>query len=250
MELRARQVEELLEKAYLCWEDNGKLVEEDFLKRCAPERIAEPIEAMEKLGLMKRNENQLKLTEQGRDKAELVIRRHRLAERLLRDVLRVGRQSFEPSACEFEHCLNEEVTQSVCTLLGHPTTCPHGKPIPPGRCCEAAATDAQPVVMSLRDLPIGQEAKLAYISSDSHRHLDQLTAAGLLPGVDVRVHQRRPAFVIFVGQSSLALDEEMASGIYVHPKEPLQDKENYGRGRGLRRRRRERRGRKAEGPRI
>ena len=240
MELRARQVEELLEKAYLCWEDTGELAEEDFLKRCGPEKISEPIEALEKLGLVEKHGTQLKLTDEGRNKAELVIRRHRLAERLLRDVLRVGKQSFEPSACEFEHCLDAEVTQSVCTLLGHPTTCPHGKPIPPGPCCEAAATDAQPVVMSLRDLPIGQEAKLAYISSDSHRHLDQLTAAGLLPGVDVRVHQRRPAFVIFVGQSSLALDEEIVSGIYVRPLGTFEERETYGRGRGARQRRRRR----------
>ena len=236
MELRTRQIEELLETAYLCWEDNGALPREDFLRRCNSEDVSKPIEALEELGLLKKNENQLEFTDEGRGKAELVIRRHRLAERLLRDVLQVGRQSFEPSACEFEHCLDAEVTQSVCTLLGHPTTCPHGKPIPPGPCCEAAAKDAQPVVMSLRDLPVGQEARLAYISGASHRHLDQLTSAGLLPGVIVRVHQRSPAFVVFVGQSSLALDEQIVSGIYVRPMEQFGENENYGGGRGLRRR--------------
>ncbi|NIA07003.1 MAG: DtxR family transcriptional regulator [Actinobacteria bacterium] len=240
MELRERQIEELLEKAWLSWEDNGVLAEEDFLRRCNAEETPEPIKALENLGLLKKSEGQLKFTAEGRRRAELVIRRHRLAERLLRDVLQVHSQSFEPSACEFEHCLDSEVTQSVCTLLGHPTTCPHGKPIPPGPCCKAAAKDVQPVVMSLRDLPVGQEARLAYISSASHKHLDQLTSAGLLPGVNIHVHQRSPAFVINVGQSSLALDEQIVSGIYVRPLGTFQEREYYGRGRGARQRRRRR----------
>ena len=240
MELREQQVEELLEKAYLCWEDNGTLAKDDLLRRCNAEEVPEPIEVLENLGLIKRGENQLEFTTEGRRRAELVIRRHRLAERLLRDVLQVREGSFEPSACEFEHCLDSEVSQSVCTLLGHPTTCPHGKPIPPGPCCEAPAGDAQPVVMSLRDLPVGQEARLAYISSASHKHLDQLTSIGLLPGVNVRVHQRSPAFVINVGQSLLALDEQIVSGIYVRPLGTFGEREYNGRGRGARQRRRRR----------
>jgi DtxR family Mn-dependent transcriptional regulator len=240
MELRERQLEELLEKAYLCWEDNGVLSEEDFLRRCNAEETPEPIKALKGLGLIKKSENQVEFTAEGLRRAQLVIRRHRLAERLLRDVLQVHSQSFEPSACEFEHCLDSEVTQSVCTLLGHPTACPHGKPIPPGPCCEAVERDAQPVVMSLCDLPVGQEARLAYISSDSHKHLDQLTSTGLLPGVNVRVHQRSPAFVINVGQSSLALDEQIVSGIYVRPLGTFKEREYYGRGRGTRHRRRRR----------
>lgn len=240
MDLSERQLEELLEKAYLCWEDNGVLAKDDLLRRCNAEEVSEPIEVLEKLGLIRKDENQLEFTAEGRSRAELVIRHHRLAERLLRDVLQVRGGSFEPSACEFEHCLDSEVSQSVCTLLGHPTTCPHGKPIPPGPCCKAADRDAQPVVMSLRDLPIGQEARLAYISSDSHRHLDQLTSVGLLPGVNVHVHQRRPAFVINVGQSSLALDEQIVSGIYVRPLGTFGEREYNDRGRGARQRRRRR----------
>ena len=240
MELRERQIEELLENAWLSWEDNGAVVEDDFLRRCNAEEIPEPIKIFENLGLLKKSENQLELTEEGRRRAELVIRRHRLAERLLRDVLQVAGQSFEPSACEFEHCLDSEVTQSVCTLLGHPTTCPHGKPIPPGPCCAAASRDAQPVVMSLRDLPVGQKARLVYISGASHKRLDQLTSTGLLPGVNVHLHQRSPAFVVNVGQSLLALDEQIVSGIYVRPLGNFQESRNDWANRGASRRRRRR----------
>ena len=235
-----RQIEELLESAYLSWEETGSLTPADFLQRCDSDQVPDPIAVLESLGLLSNSEDQLRFTSEGRRKAELVIRRHRLAERLLRDVLQVRGQSFEPSACEFEHCLDAEVTQSVCALLGHPTTCPHGKPIPPGPCCSAAARQVQPVVMNLRDFPIGQPAKLAYITSASHKRLDQLTSVGLLPGVDIHVHQRSPAFVINVGQTLLALDEQIVSGIYVRPVGEFQENKNDWPNRGAGRRRRRR----------
>ena len=119
----------------------------------------------------------------------------------------------------------------------HPTTCPHGKHIPPGPCCEAAARQVQPVLMSLNDLPVGQSARLAYITSSTHKRLNQLTSVGLLPGVTIQLHQRSPAFVIDVGQTSLALDEQMVSGIYVRPIGELQDSRLSWPTRGRRRRR-------------
>jgi DtxR family Mn-dependent transcriptional regulator len=70
------------------------------------------------------------------DRARIVIRRHRLAERLFIDVLSIrDEHEVEESACKFEHILSPEVTDSMCALLGHPTECPHGSPIPPGECC-------------------------------------------------------------------------------------------------------------------
>ena len=240
MEASEQQIEELLEKAWLTLEDTGKLGEEDFVRRCNVEQVAEPAGVLEQLGLLSRREGQLEFTSEGQRRAALVIRHHRLAERLLRDVLHVRGGSFEPSACAFEHCLDAEVTQSICTLLGHPTTCPHGKAIPPGPCCAAAATEVQPVLMCLRDLPLGQRARLLYMSSSSHKRLDQLTSVGLLPGAVVQLHQRRPAFVVDVGQTSLALDEQIVSGIYVRPISKAGEGENDNRDRGFGRRRRRR----------
>ena len=233
-----QQIEELLEKAYLSWEDTGSLTQDDFIRRCNLHEVPEPVAALEQLHLLERRESQLAFTPEGRRRAELVIRHHRLAERLLCDVLQVRSQSFEPSACQFEHCLNSEVTQSICTLLGHPTTCPHGKPIPPGPCCRDAARQVQPVLMNLQDLPVGQSARFAYITSATHKRLNQLTSVGLLPGATIQLHQRSPVFVIDVGQTSLALDEQMVSGIYVRPLGELQDSRSSWPARGRRRRRR------------
>jgi putative ABC transport system ATP-binding protein len=78
-------------------------------------------------------------TEKGRKRAEDVIRRHRLAECLFVQTFRVqNEKEIEEQACRFEHVLSPEVTDSICSFLGHPRTCPHGSPIPAGPCCIAA----------------------------------------------------------------------------------------------------------------
>ena len=82
----------------------------------------------------------LYFTEKGRKRAEDVIRRHRLAERLFMQTFQVSdEQEVEEQACKFEHILSAEATDRICTFLGHPETCPHGSPIPRGACCIAAS---------------------------------------------------------------------------------------------------------------
>jgi putative ABC transport system ATP-binding protein len=78
----------------------------------------------------------VELTAKGRQRAADIIRRHRLAERLFTDSLAMDSETeIEQQACKFEHILSPEATDKICTFLGHPKTCPHGAPIPPGRCC-------------------------------------------------------------------------------------------------------------------
>ena len=79
----------------------------------------------------------VELTPHGRQRAADIIRRHRLAERLFTDSLALDSESeIEQQACKFEHILSPEATDKICSFLGHPRTCPHGAPIPPGPCCE------------------------------------------------------------------------------------------------------------------
>ncbi len=78
----------------------------------------------------------VELTHRGRQRAADIIRRHRLAERLFTDSLAMDSESeIEQQACKFEHILSPEATDKICSFLGHPRTCPHGSPIPPGLCC-------------------------------------------------------------------------------------------------------------------
>src|SRR4051812_46751323 len=90
------------------------------------------------------------LTAKGRQRAADIIRRHRLAERLFTDSLAMDSETeIEQQACKFEHILSPEATDKICTFLGHPRTCPHGAPIPPGPCCGRAA-DVSAVPMAGR----------------------------------------------------------------------------------------------------
>ncbi len=84
-------------------------------------------------------ERMIHFTDKGQKRAEDIIRRHRLAERLFIQTFRVQDEAeVAEQACRFEHILSPEATDSICTFLGHPRTCPHGSPIPAGPCCVAA----------------------------------------------------------------------------------------------------------------
>ncbi|HXT25722.1 MAG TPA: ATP-binding cassette domain-containing protein [Candidatus Eisenbacteria bacterium] len=78
---------------------------------------------------------EVRLTESGARRARDVVRRHRLAERLFTDTFAIEDAEAHQQACRFEHIITPELDQRICSFLGHPKTCPHGNPIPPGPCC-------------------------------------------------------------------------------------------------------------------
>jgi len=155
------------------------------------------------------------LEEKGREEGERIIRRHRLAERLLVDVLDVKRGFTPEMGCKFEHLLHEGIDENVCTLLGHPKICPHGKLIPPGRCCQKSAREVARVVCPLKDLDVKDGGTIAYLATNDEGRLHKLMALGALPGLRVTMIQKFPSYVFQVGHSQFAVDQEMAGGIYV-----------------------------------
>jgi DtxR family Mn-dependent transcriptional regulator len=155
------------------------------------------------------------LTSRGRPEAVNVVRRHRLAERLLADVLGTGDTLTHEKACKFEHLLDRGLDESICNLLGHPKICPHGKPIPPGKCCIEKQTQAQKVVSPLSQLAQGQKGKVAYIYAPETGKLQKLMAMGILPGAPIGLIQAFPSFVFQAGQTQFAVDKEIADAIYV-----------------------------------
>ncbi len=157
----------------------------------------------------------LSLTREGQVQAADAIRRHRLAERLLTDVLKTEEARVDQDACRLEHALFEGVDESICTLLGHPQFCPHGKPIPRGRCCEQARESVARLIAPLRELQAGQGGNIAYIQLNHSSHVQKLMAMGVLPGAPIKLRQRFPSFVFETGYSQFAVDEEIASDIYV-----------------------------------
>lgn len=172
-------------------------------------------EEMVRVGLIARSNGDYALTDTGRSRAAQVVRNQRLSERLLVDLLRVSEGAVATQACEFEHALHDEVVESICTLLGHPRYCPHGYEIPPGPCCRSAAREVASVICRLSELRAGQTGTVVYVETQEHQRLDRLMAFGVLPGRRVRVHQVQPTLVIFIGETQLALDREIAECVHV-----------------------------------
>lgn len=166
-------------------------------------------------GLVITDGRNLLLTDRGREQAEDLVRRFRLAECLFSEVFLLEEMQYEKSACEFEHILTPEVTDSVCTLLGHPPICPHGRPIPRGACCAKFSSDVKPIVVRLSDLSPGDVAKVVFITFTRSKHLDKLDTIGLTPGAMVKLHQRRPSFILDLGETQIAIDREIAQEIFV-----------------------------------
>ncbi|MEW6034219.1 MAG: metal-dependent transcriptional regulator [Chloroflexota bacterium] len=177
--------------------------------------MEEALREAEARGLVLASGESLWLTERGRDRARDIVRRHRLAERLFHDVLDIGSEKVESSACELEHQLSPDATNSICILLGHPTVCPHGKPIPGGECCQQHLEEGRPLVMPATKLRPREEATVAYLGVRARDRLDQLAALGLLPGTGVQLVQRHPSHVLRFGETELALDESILKEVYV-----------------------------------
>jgi DtxR family transcriptional regulator, iron-dependent repressor len=125
-------------------------------------------------------EGYLTLTEHGRDYATSIMRRHRLAERLLVDVLKVPWHQVHEEAGRLEHAISANLEGHLVRLLGDPATCPHGNPIPGS----ANAVPADRLV-PLSDLDTGTSGEVRRISEEIESHADQLQlleAVGLIPG--------------------------------------------------------------------
>ncbi len=199
------------EQLELLWITN----EEENAAATIAAQPSEDFQELIQLGLVIIDGQQPCLTEIGKKEAAMAIRRHRLAERMLSDVLVTDSALIDDRACSLEHALFDGVDESICTLLGHPTVCPHGKPIPPGRCCEQMRTTINSLISPLKELKRGQAGKIAYLHMNNPNQLRKLMAMGVLPGVAVLVKETYPSYVFEAGYSQFAVDEEIAADIYV-----------------------------------
>jgi putative ABC transport system ATP-binding protein len=134
----------LLEQIWICGEE-GKPAQVDRLhasgtagklSAVSEEPAARVLSRMSELRLVALQNGEVQLTPAGSQRARDVVRRHRLAERLFKDTFSIEDSEARTQACRFEHIISPELDERICTFLGHPTTCPHGNPIPPGDCCD------------------------------------------------------------------------------------------------------------------
>jgi DtxR family Mn-dependent transcriptional regulator len=174
------------------------------------------LEKLERRNLARVAGDRVVLTPEGRRMAELQVRRHRLGESLFTTVLEVkDEKEVNRTACVLEHVLGDGLTDSICAFLGHPKFCPHGKPIPPGPCCESLTRTVEPLVQPLDRLGVGERGRIVYIVPREPERLVKLSNLGIVPGATISLQQRSPAAVLRIGETTLAMDTAIAAEIFV-----------------------------------
>lgn len=176
----------------------------------APPTVNATLHRMARDGLIELNRNkEVLLTKSGQSRAETMVRRHRLAERLLTDLLGLDWADAHEEAHRFEHVISPKVEERILAVLGGPTTCPHGSPIP-GTGAKIAA-DA----VRLRGVASGSHVVVERISEDAESSRDLMgyfQRSGLLPGREFDVREVEPYNdVILLQQDGVTVPIGMAA---------------------------------------
>jgi DtxR family transcriptional regulator, Mn-dependent transcriptional regulator len=157
------------------------------LGRSAPS-VSEMLDRLREEGYVDREGRRLSLTPSGRALAEKVVRKHRLAERLLVDVIGLEWHKVHREAGRWEHVISDDVEARLVEILGDPATCPHGNPIP-GSHSPAPTAATRP----LAEVDEGEEVRLLRVSEEVELNLGSLTLldeGGFIPGVVARIGGR------------------------------------------------------------
>ncbi len=205
---------EILEAIWVAKENGCNLVEKikDFTNVSI---TTDMLNILKRESMVTIDGNTIDFTQTGEIQAKSIIRKHRLAERLMVDVLGMDKLSIEKPACEFEHVLSDGVEETICTLLGHPRKCPHDADIPEGICCLEGRKDVENIITTLDNIDIGKEVKVVFISADQHSVLHKLTSYGIIPGSLISIHQKSPTLVIQTQNIQLALEKKIGKCITV-----------------------------------
>ena len=205
--------EEILEAMWIAIEEEGAAFFDPSRMQLATDDPA--CRELTAHSLIEIRHGMLYFRQEGREEGKKTIRRHRLAERLMMDVFNIKGEQGDSKACQFEHLLNEGVDTKLCTMLNHPATCPHSKPIPPGECCVEARRSGDLGVVPLTEFKPGQEGEIAYLQTDDNKKMQKLMAMGVLPGNRILLVQSFPSYIFKVGFSEFAIDTALAREIFV-----------------------------------
>ena len=171
--------EEYCECIFELAEDDVEIIQARMAERLQVSRpaVSEMIRKLEAEGLIT-NDDSIELTDEGLALAQRVVRRHRLAERFLTDVLKLSWAEAHHEAGKWEHIMSDNVEQAMDELLGSPTTCPHGNPIP-------GSDYVAPSTRPLAEQPVGEEFTVRRIPEElefAPGLLEFLEESSLRPG--------------------------------------------------------------------
>ena len=172
--------EEYCETIFELAEDDLDVIQARIAERLAVSRpaVSEMVKRLEKEGLVTSDDHVILLTEDGRELATSVVRRHRLAERFLTDVLGLSWTEAHHEAGKWEHVISPAVESALDRLLGQPTTCPHGNPIP-------GSSYREPDTRQLADIGVGESFTVSRIPEElefAEGLLEFLEVSSLMPG--------------------------------------------------------------------
>ncbi|HSB31597.1 MAG TPA: metal-dependent transcriptional regulator [Candidatus Sulfobium mesophilum] len=208
------RIDEALELVWVLEEEGHRDIER-FNRSSDDADVTVLLETLTDEGLVKITNGLIHFTEEGRKKAKGLVRRQRLAERLFTDVFEMPEKTVLDDACKMEHILSEELTESVCIFLGHPPTCPHGKPIPRGECCKKLKVEVTPLVTRLSEFEVGASGKITFIVPSDPSRLSKLNSLGISAGSVIKFIQKVPSCVLQIDETTVAIDPEIAKEIYL-----------------------------------
>jgi len=216
--MASENIEEYLETIYKLEQDVSPVTTSALAKQLgiSPASVSEMAGKLAEQGLVTREPYKgMALTAKGKHQALIVIRRHRLWERLLTDVLGLSWDLVHEEACRLEHATSPLVEERLAQLLGEPETCPHGHPMPTSE-GEMVGEAGCP----LAELTAGQEARVLRVPEGDDALLRYLATLGLEPQVMVQVEAAAPfqgPLTVQVGEARHVLGRELASQIAVRP---------------------------------
>jgi DtxR family Mn-dependent transcriptional regulator len=185
------------------------------LGRSAP-TVSEMLDRLASDGYVERSGRTITLTEQGQDVAQTVLRKHRLAERLLVDVIGLPWHLVHDEAGRWEHVMSDEVMARLTQILGDPATCPHGNPIP-GSANHPGESASQ---VSLADIEPGQKVRFERLGEEVELDgttLLYLDEAGFIPGATATVTNKGPdgTLLLDADGTTLVLGADLCQRLYV-----------------------------------
>ncbi len=210
-------VEEYLQTVHSLKEEGTPTIQAriaERLGRSAPS-VSEMLDRLAEDGYVRREGRVVELTDKGSRLAEKVVRKHRLAERLLADVIGLEWHKVHREAGRWEHVISDDVEARLVQLLGDPATCPHGNPIPGSR---SRLPDAPQHPLS--DVEAGDRVQLERIGEDvemDHEALVYLDDHRFVPGATATVVSRAPdgTLMLDAGESTLAIGADLSRRLYV-----------------------------------
>ena len=214
----SHQAEEYLEAIYRLEKKRGSAKTMELARKLnvVPGSITNSIESLERRGLVIHEPYKgVKLTEKGQRIASNVLRRHRLAERLLTDILHLDWSEVHDAACKLEHALSPEILNPLENALGHPKTCPHGNPIPTKKGV-IIEEESKP----LTDLNSGEGGVIVRIADEKPNTLKALDSLGLIPKSYVKVEGKQSftgPLDILVNGKRYTVEQKLANHVHVKP---------------------------------